>query len=248
MRTAKFAPLITRPKRKLSAASPGSPCGLSKTGPLEQENRPARDNLQPVSWRRLSIAIYGGRFWLRFRIRLPSFVSRFSFFEFSTFLILLRQENRGYREVIVGDDPKLIARASAVARKDLKAALHAELVFLTVLRAQLSPIATRMAAEKLGWSLSRLFQGRQRGGRRYDLPPWEELLCDSFHEPELLSQGCVFLHGGTAKRCVQSERPSWPSPATSFPSIAVPRHRRDTMSPVLPNLVNWIKVLRVARF
>ena len=39
-------------------------------------------------------------------------------------LILFRQENRGYREVIVGDDPKLIARSRAIARKDLRAALQ----------------------------------------------------------------------------------------------------------------------------
>lgn len=38
--------------------------------------------------------------------------------------ILFRQENRGYREVIVGDDPKLIARSRAIARKDLRAALQ----------------------------------------------------------------------------------------------------------------------------
>jgi hypothetical protein len=108
-------------------------------------------------------------------------------------LILLRQENRGYREVIVGDDPELIARARAVAQKDLKAALQAELVFPTVLWAQVSPIPTRMAPEKLCWSLSGLFESRQRGGRRYDLPQWEELLCDLFHGPELLSEGCAFL-------------------------------------------------------
>ena len=43
-----------------------------------------------------------------------------AFLKFQIVLILFGQENRGYREVIVGDDPRLIAGSSAVARKDLK--------------------------------------------------------------------------------------------------------------------------------
>jgi hypothetical protein len=43
-------------------------------------------------------------------------------------------------------------------RENLEAALQAELVFFAVWFAQVSPIATRMAREKLRGSLSRLFE------------------------------------------------------------------------------------------
>jgi len=64
-------------------------------------------------------------------------------------LILFRQENRGYREVVVGDDPKLVARIGSVAGKDLEATFQAELVFRVVHLAQVSPITARVALEKL---------------------------------------------------------------------------------------------------
>jgi len=52
--------------------------------------------------------------------------------------------------VIVGDDPKLITRSSAVAPKDLKAAFQAELVFLS----PAAPLAANMAREEILRSLA----------------------------------------------------------------------------------------------
>jgi len=66
--------------------------------------------------------------------------------------MLFGQKDCGYREVVVGNDRKLIARVDAVARKDCEAVFQVELVFLAVPIAQASPIAMRIPNKKLGWS------------------------------------------------------------------------------------------------
>jgi hypothetical protein len=50
------------------------------------------------------------------------------------------------------------------------------LVILAVLFAQVSPIATLVAREKLGRSLPGLSQGRERAGRGDDLPKGKEVV------------------------------------------------------------------------
>lgn len=105
--------------------------------------------------------------------------------------MLFRQKNRGYREVVVGDDSELIARVGVVAGKDLKTGFKTQLVSLAVLGAQISPIATRMAHEKLCWSLSCFFERRERGD---DLSQREErLFCGLFHVQNSFRKGLYFL-------------------------------------------------------
>jgi hypothetical protein len=66
------------------------------------------------------------------------------------FLVLFRQKNRSGRERSVGDDSKFVARVGMIGGEKRITVLQAALVFLAVLFAQVSPVATHMAGEKFG--------------------------------------------------------------------------------------------------
>jgi hypothetical protein len=144
-----------------------------------------------------------------------AFISILLFLNYENFLILVRQKNGSYREVVAADDPKLIAPIRTVAGKNLETTFQAELVFDVVPLAQVSPITTRVTSEKLLRTLPFPFQGSQRAGCRNDLSQREKrLLRGLFHGSELLPEGFVISCFEAPPAAVHAKR---------MPFLAAPR-------------------------
>lgn len=82
---------------------------------------PAKNNLQPVSGRRLSCAICLGTVLALLLDSSAFFASLFAFLRSQPALILMQQKNRGYRGVVVGDELKRSASSMVLRCGPLRA-------------------------------------------------------------------------------------------------------------------------------
>src|SRR5271170_6034983 len=97
------------------------------------------------------------------------FIFVFSFFSFVSESIFFGKQNRGVASASFGYHPHLVSGIRFVAAEKAEALLQAELVFLSVVFREFSPIALKVPGEELLRLLSRLLESGQCAGCCNDL-------------------------------------------------------------------------------
>src|SRR3972149_5373278 len=101
-------------------------------------------------------------------IDFPSASSKSSRYVVSPTSILLGEEERRRAPVRLRDDPDLHARPQGVGRQDAEPLPQGEFVLVTIGRAQLAPVAGRMAGKELVGGLARGLKRPEGAWCRHD--------------------------------------------------------------------------------
>src|SRR5271165_6537536 len=106
-----------------------------------------------------------------------------------------------------GDYPESVSGIGFVAAEKPEAFLHAELVFLAVFFAKLSPIPRDMTREEVHRTLSALFESGERSRRSDELPEVKQRFSFSLLHGESPAVEFGYCFPGTAERCMKSKSP-----------------------------------------